>query len=108
LHRLAREAIRSGTLPRERPEGAWGGPGSGEACAVCGDPVKADELGYEVEFAGHVGPSGPGICQLHIRCFSAWELESRNFEVSDHGGLRRVRNPDSIPAHGRDTAKRQE
>lgn len=104
LDLLAREAIQSGVLPRDRPEGVWGGPGSGEDCSVCGRPVKTDELGYEIEIDGS---SGPDSLQLHIQCFTAWDLQCQEFDAPDHGRLRWVENRASMRVNGRDITKRQ-
>jgi len=75
LRAKAREAVRTGKLPSRRPDRTWGGPGVGAACTVCGEPVKKDQLEFEIEFA-HDG-SNPGLDKfhIHVRCFAAWEFE---------------------------------
>lgn len=78
LRQQARAAVQSGKLPNRSPDRTWGGPGVGAACAVCGAPVRRDELEFEIQFA-HDG-SAPGLDKyhLHVRCFAAWEFERRD------------------------------
>ena len=75
LRKLAREVLRKGTLPRREPDRTWGGHGVGAPCAVCGEPVRHDQIEYEIQFA-HDG-ANPGLDKyhLHLRCFAAWEME---------------------------------
>jgi hypothetical protein len=75
LRSKARELIRTGKLPNRRPESAWGGPGEGARCTVCGAAVQGDELEFELEFAGAGNSSVLDEYHLHVRCFRAWELE---------------------------------
>jgi hypothetical protein len=75
LRKLARHGLRSGTLPRGEPDQLWDGPGLGAACAVCAQPVKGDEVGYEIQFAHHGSTPGRDRYHLHAECFSVWELE---------------------------------
>jgi hypothetical protein len=80
LRQKAHDAIRAGQLPGRPPDRMWGGPGSGACCAVCGDLVTPEELGFEFEFArdGYGRPSAS--FHAHIRCFAAWELERDRVE----------------------------
>jgi hypothetical protein len=78
LRRKAREAVETGKLPARRPERMWGGRGFGAGCAVCGHPVKRDEVGFDLEFLEDRPGSGQGSYALHIRCFAAWEFERVN------------------------------
>ena len=59
----------------------WGGPGTGAACAVCGEPVRREEISYELEFAGRSG------CEyhVHIPCFTAWQAERQRTTVTPAG-----------------------
>lgn len=75
LRHKAREALRSGRLPSGKPESVWGGPGSGVTCAVCGQHVGGNQLGFELEFA-RGGESF--IRHVHIPCFAAWEFECQS------------------------------
>ena len=73
LRRWAREALQSGSLPVRRPDRLWGGPGTGEVCALCREPVPREETAFELEFTRD---SGATINRsLHFRCFAAWEFE---------------------------------
>ncbi len=82
LRMKANEAMRAGKLPQRRPKRMWGGPGIGAPCAVCAEPVKQDELGFEFEFAVDDEEAGAGDCHVHLRCFAAWEFERRHYESS--------------------------
>ncbi len=75
LRGKARAVVQSGKLPARAPDRTWGGLGVGAACAVCGLPVKSDELEFEIQFE-HDG-ANPGLDKfhVHIRCFAAWEFE---------------------------------
>lgn len=72
LRALARERIREGRLPDRAPARAWGGPGSGRPCAVCGDVVPASEMEYEADAI-----LGDRLHTLHFHfvCHAAWQLE---------------------------------
>ena len=72
---LARQAIRSGRLPRRDPDRTWGSYGAGAPCAVCGRPITPDHVKYTVQF-DHAGwDASVDRFQLHLRCFAAWEME---------------------------------
>jgi hypothetical protein len=76
LQEQAREAIRSGQMPGVLPSRAFGSPGSGNPCAVCGDPVKPGQMQIELEFRRLLGAErGLSNYHLHVRCFAAWEFE---------------------------------
>jgi len=77
LRTLARHGLRSGTLPRGEPDHLWDGPGLGATCAVCTQPVRGDEVGYELQFAHHGDGRIPGRDRYHLHpeCFAAWEME---------------------------------
>ena len=73
LRRRAREALQSGSLPARRPQRLWGGPGTGEVCALCREPVSREETAFELEYVTATGATvNPS---LHFRCFAAWEFE---------------------------------
>ena len=85
LRQKARTAIRAGMLPRDHQVSTWGGPGSGATCAVCGDPVPRDGLGFELEFRDADGRVE--VRHVHIPCFAAWDAECSDFlQVSSDGG----------------------
>jgi hypothetical protein len=78
LRQKAREALRTGRLPDRSPERMWGGPGSGADCAICGNSLTREELGFEIEFSGDGEGSRTVNHHVHIRCFAAWEFERRH------------------------------
>ncbi|MGH7345536.1 MAG: hypothetical protein ACREK4_11535 [Candidatus Rokuibacteriota bacterium] len=75
LRKMAREAMRAGTLPIRRPDRTWGGPGIGVPCRVCREAITKNQLEFELQFS-HAG-AVPGLDRyhVHIRCFAAWEFE---------------------------------
>ena len=77
LRAKARAAVENGKLPSRQPDRTWGGPGVGAPCAVCGLPVKKDEMEFEIQFARDGGSPGLDKFHVHVRCFAAWEFERR-------------------------------
>jgi len=49
LRLRARILIEDGVLPGSFPEQTWGGYGAGEPCSLCGQPIKQNDVEYEVE-----------------------------------------------------------
>ena len=101
LRQKARDAIDAGRLPGRRPDGVWGGRGAGVECAVCGDIVKSDGLGFELEFEadGHRGRKSRALHPVHIGCFAAWEDECQSLPASSEDGTisSRVRHRSNRP-----------
>jgi hypothetical protein len=82
LREKAREAIQNGHLPTRRPDGTTGGPGCGEACALCGETVRRTQMELEAEFRQEgVAPK----YHLHPRCYMAWEFERTKGDGSVQG-----------------------
>jgi len=77
LRQKAREAIRSGKLPRRQPDRTFGAPGSGESCALCGEPVAQDQMLIQIEYQRHA-TSRLTSYHLHLGCHAAWEFERAN------------------------------
>lgn len=75
LREKAREAIRSGKLPRRPADRVLGGPGSGAACAVCAELILRFMTELELHFDHDGVTSGTGKFPLHHQCFAAWEFE---------------------------------
>ena len=50
LREKAREAIQNGKLPTRSPDRILGGPGCGEACALCGETLQRNRMELEAEF----------------------------------------------------------
>lgn len=88
LRERARHAMSTGRLPSRRPDRMWGGPGNGATCAVCGQAVSREEMGFDLEFAHGPTPSPAVNLQFHVRCFAAWEFERDNSADADraHNG----------------------
>lgn len=89
----AREAMKTGSLPDHRPERVWGGLGSGEPCAVCGEAVDKEDVELELQFASKEVAAAT-IYHVHARCFGAWEAERRSrgldgdsLPPADNGGI---------------------
>lgn len=77
LRTRAAQLIATGRLPPGAPARSWGGPGSGEPCALCEVPIDRGELEFELEFpAGDGGPLNVCTCRFHTRCFDVW-LQAR-------------------------------
>jgi hypothetical protein len=75
IREQAREAVRTGKLPRRGQDRTWGGPGVGARCAVCGEPVSKHEMELEIQFARDEDSPGLDKFHVHVRCFAAWEFE---------------------------------
>jgi hypothetical protein len=82
VRQKARDAIAAGKLPIRRPERMWGGPGTGAACAICAQPLKPDQMGFELEFSRHTGAPAAVNYHTHVQCFAAWEFERDNLDES--------------------------
>ncbi len=101
LRQKARAAIQSGKLPGRRPERMWGGKGSGAECAICGHPVKPDEVEFELQFPTNGAGPGLGAWRAHVRCFAAWEFEREDFlRAASHGDTIADREHDSTARQG--------
>jgi hypothetical protein len=85
LRKRAREAMKLRRLPQRRPDKMWGGPGTGATCSVCGEPIRGDEMGFDLEFADVDGRGSVGSHHTHIRCFAAWEFERDKSEIDGVG-----------------------
>ena len=75
LREKAREAIRNGKMPSRKQDRAYGGRGSREACAVCGELITPDQSEIVVEFRRQGVQSSHTDYYLHVRCLAAWEFE---------------------------------
>ena len=73
LRPIARERIARNILPREVPSQILAGKGSGKKCALCDEPVRADQIEYEVEMTD--ARYGLKVWRFHIVCQSIWQLE---------------------------------
>jgi len=84
LREMARTAIRSGRLPRRRPDRTFGGPGTRVVCSVCRELVTSDQTEMEIEFIRH-GQPGSDRHFLHVRCLAAWEFERTKIDALTGG-----------------------
>lgn len=50
----------------------WAGPGSGQPCSLCGEPVEREEIEYEVEESAR---GALHTYRLHVPCHSLWYSE---------------------------------
>jgi hypothetical protein len=75
IRALARKVIRAGRLPRRDPDRTWGGVGMGMPCTVCGKPIPAEQIEYELDFSHDGAAPGLDRFHLHLRCFAAWEMD---------------------------------
>lgn len=78
LRGRARELIRRGLLPRERPLHMWGGYGCDLACALCEQIILQNEVEYELEYRT---PAGARHYRFHFLCHAAWQLECAHEET---------------------------
>jgi hypothetical protein len=79
------EAICSGKLPDRCAERTWAGRGCGAPCVICGRPINADELEYELEFDTGDNGKDPAAYHVHNGCFWAWESERRKLASKPSG-----------------------
>ena len=75
LREKAREAVQNGKLPTRSPDRIMGGPGCGEACALCGETLRRTQMELEPEFRQDGEARELHKYHLHPRCFMAWECE---------------------------------
>ena len=78
------EESRDVPLPREQavrwpgrsPDRLWGGPSTGGDCAICGAAIAFGELELEVEFDVSDDNAHAIRYQVHVRCFSRWQVKN--------------------------------
>jgi hypothetical protein len=63
--------VESGALPTNGATRRWVGPGRGERCNGCGDPITPVETECEVDFSNTL------LLRFHLECFTAWERFDR-------------------------------
>jgi hypothetical protein len=69
LH-LIRQRIRAGDLPKQDCRMTWYGPGRGEVCVACDQPIAPDDVEVECDL-----PGGGGT-RFHRSCCEVWSTES--------------------------------
>lgn len=60
-------------LPYKAPMRTWAGRGTGALCSLCGLPIMAHDIEYEVELAPEA--DSPAL-QFHVQCYRVWEGQS--------------------------------
>jgi hypothetical protein len=75
LQDKAREAIRARKLPSRRPDRTSSGPGVGQPCAICGEPIKRDQVELEIQFTRNGQLQHVESHHVHLHCLAAWECE---------------------------------
>jgi hypothetical protein len=59
--------VKAGALPTDGVRRRWVGPGRGERCDGCGDPIDPQETGFELDFRNAL------LLRFHVGCFKTWE-----------------------------------
>ncbi len=70
------QAVMSGRLPRAATLCGVGGPGAGQRCHLCEQPIGASEALLEFEVPGR-----PGRFALHFYCCHFWEAACAHREA---------------------------
>ena len=60
-------------LPYQEPLKTWAGRGTGVRCNLCGLPIEARDIEYEVELAPNGSPRG---LHFHFNCYRVWETQT--------------------------------
>ena len=90
LHKKAREAMRAGDLPLRSPDKLWGGPATGDRCAVCGESTTPGEIELEIEFT-HDSEVGRTRYHVHPLCFAIFNRELERLSGrADNVGVERA------------------
>ena len=69
LRLLIQEKLAAGRLPTDHIARIWGGPGNGETCDGCEEPVTKAQIVME-----NLDETGCGV-QFHVACFYVWDAE---------------------------------
>jgi hypothetical protein len=76
----ARHALISDKIPRCDPDRTWGGPGADMPCTIRAKRVTVSQMEYELQFRHDGATPDLDRYHLHLRCFSAWEMERTKLE----------------------------
>ncbi len=71
LGERVRALLAANELPHEPATHVWGGPGGGYRCAVCQNPISAEQVEFEALFPSQT------TARFHRSCHAAWERERR-------------------------------
>ncbi len=105
LHTKAREAMRAGNLPLRSPDKLWGGPATGDRCAVCGESTTPGEIELEIEFT-HDSEGGRTRYHVHPLCFAIFNRELERLSGrADNVGIQRAAESvdDKVPRGSKDS-----
>jgi hypothetical protein len=70
LAEIVRQKLDDGRLPTSHPLKIWAGPGRGQPCTACDQPIGPAQVEYEFE-------TGEQVCRFHVGCHGLWEAERR-------------------------------
>ena len=107
LRQKARHLIQAGKLPHRRADRTFGGPGVGDQCAICEEPVTRDELEIELEFTRD-GGLATSQHHVHVHCFSILELERQRGGSAIRPPGKRRRSGAAAGANGRGSRSPEE
>ncbi len=69
LRDVIRRKLRDGSLPTQPPtDKIYAGYGNGATCDACGDPIRAAQVEYELNY-----PDEHRTFRLHLGCAGLWE-----------------------------------
>ena len=63
-------------LPYQEPLRTWAGHGTGALCNLCGTPIVAQDIEYEVELVSPAASGGLRGLHFHFNCYRVWETQS--------------------------------
>ena len=75
LRTQARSLIAEGRLPGAPAVRTYGGYGAGGICSLCSQPIKPEEVEFEIE---HTTLQG-GPFRFHFLCHAAWQFECARY-----------------------------
>jgi hypothetical protein len=67
-------AVHAGKLPTHPPERTWGGKGSGAPCVLCEEPIRPNEIEWELEFSRVSDTDERANFRVHPDCLTDWQL----------------------------------
>jgi hypothetical protein len=73
LRMTIREKLARGTLPKEKCQVTWVGPGAGHVCVACERTISRQEIECECE-------QPVGLLRFHQSCFAMWDAERQDPE----------------------------
>jgi len=72
LRMAIRDKLARGTLPREKCQVTWFGPGTGQRCVACDRFIGRHEIECECE------QSAGDVLRFHQSCFAMWDDERQD------------------------------